>query len=263
MTKGITDDGTNGGTPAPVEGVYESRCKLCRMGKSHPELAEFAHELHFIDQAPYRDILAQVNRQIQIDNLPLEPLTLGNFTVHFRDHVPIDKVITHSLQAKTAKRKRPGQDGDFMGRIVEAKRENLEKMRTNVRRWQKVIDTIFAGMGLDAKTSTPPHVGADDVNSMRSATSSMAVLATAMDRYVKDHFFVLDVLDYAVDFYGRRLSSRLGEGIAQLFAEAERREESGEDLAEWYRERIPEVLTTSVDGLYDEVKAETIEKYGL
>jgi hypothetical protein len=249
--------------PSTAQYAYEVRCKICRWGKSNPDLVELIHERHYRDHASYRDIMEDVNALIEQEALDVEPLTLSNFTAHFTRHVSPDQALIYELQQRGGQRPST-RPNDVFQKILKAKQETLVKLQNNAARWQRVIDKAFAEMGFDKKNqdgspAPEPKLGPADVRVMKDATVSLATLIRTMGAYIHDHAVVLSILDYTVQNYARRLSERFGYGLQRLRDEAQ---QSGRyDEQQW--KAFEGVLKESINELFYEVRKDSITHFGL
>lgn len=234
-----------------VTGIWEPRCRLCKLSKSHPDLVEIIHQWKFGDGKSYRDIVAGINEIIHRDNLDLREFNIACLTAHLNDHVPADTVLVAEAQeAASSKRKRHPADPDIFHRAIEVKRKSLEKIEENLLKWQKIYEALYKSFDLDGENPVLPT--SKDVDAMAKAHSTWAELVTAKERLLKERNFVKEVLQQGVDYFGRTFAQRVLSGLIEARDKALEGHPDSAELIEALFAATVTQIKESITGLYDE-----------
>lgn len=262
-------NGANGKKPPTVAGIFEIRCRVCRLQKSHKALADLIHKWRFQDNMTYRDVAAAFLAEIEVRGLDVKPINISTFTVHFNQHVPADAAYINSTQ----RARRPMQDEAVVNQALEYKKENLDKLQKNFERWQAVLAALFKraerllkieeeGPVVNNEGKEVKLLNSDDVNAMKGATDAMAKLTATMDRYVKDREFILNVMETGINHYATQMSARSGMAMARLREEALERVDDHEAI-DWIFVEVQARLSGAADNLYVESQDATIERFNI
>ncbi len=80
---------------APV--IFEHRCKICNMSKSHPELYTDLHSQILEAGASNARAMNHINSRIENEQIPLPKLNNQNMSAHFNSHVAIPNRVNQEL----------------------------------------------------------------------------------------------------------------------------------------------------------------------
>jgi len=259
--------------PATTTGIWEYRCHLCRLMKSHPRLVELIHERHFKDRKPYSIIMEEVNRLIADQKLDIKPIRHSSFTAHFNQHVPADSAFLHAVQSDHRQRNeaaRQPQEDEVLSQVLEFKRENIEALQQNLARWQKIADRVYrqieeseaAREGHDGPGPSPLTLKSA-FNQFAAATQAITAVTSTLDRYVNGKDFVVGVLKEGIEHFTGKLALVLGHELAAIEEEAAGQSVPADDMAEWMHARLSEALARAVNDLRAESQSVVIDRYRL
>jgi len=78
--------------------IFEYRCKICQMAKSHPDLYKELHYQVLEVGAPHTRAMNYINKQIESTSLPLQKLNNQNMNAHFSSHILVPDRVNSELQ---------------------------------------------------------------------------------------------------------------------------------------------------------------------
>lgn len=255
--------------PATVTGVWEYRCRLCRLTKSHPRLIELIHARHFKDRKPYSVIMEEVNRLIDDQALDIKPIKHSAFTAHFNQHVPADAAFLHQVQADRRERakSREPQDDSVLQHVLAFKRDNIEALQQNLARWQKIADHSFGLIPIDQDPNEPiasPLAVKAAFNQFAIATQSITSITSTLDRYVNGKDFVVAVLKEGIDHFTAKLSLVLGAAVRTIEEEAGSQTfKTPAEMATWMHARLSEAVAEQINNLRAESQQIVTDRYRL
>jgi len=264
-----------------VSGIWEYRCHLCRLTKSHPKLVELIHERHFRDRLPYSAIMEEVNGYIAANRLDIKPIAHSSFTAHFQRHVPGDAAFLHAVQAEHESRNSgaaaPAQPDDVLAHVLAFKRENIQALQQNLARWQKIADRAY--QEIDSPDNQDLYSDEAEDGGRRAhgsplaiksafgrfstATQSITAITSTLDRYVNGKDFVIAVLREGIDHFTHGLALALGTELAAILEEAATKEVSAADMGEWMHARLSAAMAKQLNQLRDTTQQIVTDKYRL
>ena len=81
--------------------IFEHRCKICQMAKSHPDLFKELH-FHVLEVGTsHNRAMNMINGRIETDQLDIVKLNNQNMSVHFASHIMLSD-------------KSPGPNGNYL-----------------------------------------------------------------------------------------------------------------------------------------------------
>jgi len=244
--------------------IFEPQCKLCRLARDYPDIADTIHEMRFRDAAGYRPIADRVNAIIQERRLPVKTVYVSNLISHFTTHMPVERAFIHQLQMRALPRRREAND-EALSKALATKQDNYEQLQDNFDKWQKVFDALFkrTGVGKFIDDLEAIQLSSKDVTTLKDATMSIGIVVASMDKFIKDKDFVLEVMHHAVDMYATQIAYRIGKGFAEIRERLMERDPTDATTIAWYDSEIRHMLFQVVDGLYEEVKTTTMRDFNL
>jgi hypothetical protein len=255
--------------PAKILGIFEFRCHLCRLTKSHPKLVELIHERHFKDRRPYSAIMEEVNGYIAAQRLDIKPIRHSSFTAHFNNHVPADTAFLHQVQADHSQRNeaaKQAQDDDVLSHVLAFKRENIQALQSNLARWQKIADQAYGRIDhVPTEGGEPPGplLVKQAFGQFTAATQAITAITSTLDRYVNGKDFVVGVLREGIDHFTGKLALILGHEMASILEEAVEKKVGADDMGEWMHARLSSALARSINDLKAESQSVVVERYRL
>lgn len=244
--------------------IFEPQCKLCRMTRDYPDVADMMHTMRFRDGTGFKPIADRLNEIISGRNLPVKTIYTSNLISHFSTHMPVDRVFIHQLQSRALPRRRESND-EAMSRALATKQDNYERLQGNFDKWQKVFDHLFGRIKFEDIEADCLNLGlsSKDVTTLKDATSSIGIVVASMDKFIKDKDFVLEVMHHAVDMYATQIAYRIGKGFADIRQRLMEKDLTDPSSIAWYDSEIRHMLFQVVDGLYEEVKSATMRDFNL
>lgn len=254
---------------SPIVGTFTPQCKLCKMTKSHPELSEMINQWRFGDGASYRDIAEKANRMIDRDQLGIPHLVISNFVQHWSSHISPDAVLIHEMQEKASTKPKKPADPEILSKAVEVKRQSLEKIEKNLLAWQRTFDSIYTSLGLDnvdpdgnaAPPTTVPTK--DDVDAMSKAHATWADLIKTKELLLKERIFTIEVMQQAVDLYGRSFANSVSDRLIAIRDEHKANNPQFADDVDLLFEDFVKAIKESIVGNYDATIKEIADKFSL
>jgi hypothetical protein len=139
------------GADAPI--LFEHRCKLCQLAKTHPDLFKDIHIQVLEVGSSMNRAMNYINHRIQTENLQLPPFNNQNFSVHFASHITIpERVITEVARmspSPPALKDINPEIGSFVEDIVRRKVGNdvndylnLDSLRAQLNEKLELLDEI-------------------------------------------------------------------------------------------------------------------------
>lgn len=249
--------------------VFEPGCKLCKLSKTAPEVMEFIYQCRFQDNLGFKEIHDQVNALCQQRGLPLK-IYVSNLVTHLNNHVSINRSLVRDLTVRALPKERKMVPDAALARVLATKRNNYEQLQENFEKWQKVFDVLFKKFEklekLDNDSGGDPATAVlkpETVRTMKDASLGIGIVVGAMDKFIRDKDFVLEVMSYAVDLYATQAAHRLGQGLAKIKEQLIDHDPTDPKTVAWYDNEIRHMLFGVVDGLYEECKDAAARTFNL
>lgn len=82
--------------------IFEQRCKICQMAKSHPELFKDLHFQVLEVQSSHSRAMNYINQRIDNEQLQLVKLNNQNMSVHFSSHIMLNDRVINEVNKQLA-----------------------------------------------------------------------------------------------------------------------------------------------------------------
>lgn len=244
--------------------IYEPQCKLCQITRGYPDVAVVLYDMRFQRGDSYKRLAEYLNTVIVERSLPYKTVFVSNVHGHFLNHTPLEKTLVHELQTRAFPKviQRVNGNTEVLSRVLATKRDNYDKLQQNFENWQAIFDTLFEKTGVSGGPDTL-KLTAEDVRTLKEATLGIGVVVGAMDKFIRDRDFVMEVMNFAIDLYATQTAQRLGEGLAEIKKALTDRDIADPKTLAWYDSEIRQMLLRVVDGLYEECKTATVQNFNL